>query len=396
MTAPTDLDVIIVGGGLSGSLTAWALKQRAPSLRLALIEAAPRLGGNHTWSCFETDLEREQLAALEPLITYRWPRYRVAFPKLRRELPAGYCSITSDRLHAVVSPALGPDLKLGHTVDEIGPRHVRLATGEKLDARCVIDARGATTSPHLALGFQKFLGLEVELDAPHGETMPLIMDATVPQADGYRFVYTLPFSASRILIEDTYYSDGNDLAVDAIRSRIQVYAASKGWKIADVVREEHGVLPIILAGDIERHLAETTAGIPRIGLAAALFHPTTGYSLPDAVRTADLISGLAVQGPLEPAALNRRLEDFIRRAWNERAHFRLLNRLMFKAGLPERRYVILERFYGLDAGLIQRFYAARLTAADRARLLVGKPPVPILSALGCVSEPRMLLRLKAN
>ena len=43
------------------------------------------------------------------------------------------------------------------------------------------------------------------------------MDATVPQRDGFRFVYTLPFAPDRVLIEDTYYSDGLDLDPAALR-----------------------------------------------------------------------------------------------------------------------------------------------------------------------------------
>jgi lycopene beta-cyclase len=69
---------------------------------------------------------------------------------------------------------------------------------------------------------------------------------------------------------------------------------------------------------------------------------------------------------------------------------------MFRAGAAHERYRLLERFYGFDQGLIQRFYAGRLTNADRLRIVIGKPPVPILSALSCVSEMRMLRQIKGR
>lgn len=47
---------------------------------------------------------------------------------------------------------------------------------------------------------------------------------------------------------------------------------------------------------------------------------------------------------------------------------------------------MLERFYRLSPGLIQRFYAARLTKWDKARILIGKPPVPISAAIKCIGE----------
>ena len=48
--------------------------------------------------------------------------------------------------------------------------------------------------------------------------------------------------------------------------------------------------------------------------------------------------------------------------------------------------MVLARFYRLAPGLIERFYAGRLTAWDRARLLVGRPPVPLWRAARCVRE----------
>jgi len=35
---------------------------------------------------------------------------------------------------------------------------------------------------------------------------------------------------------------------------------------------------------------------------------------------------------------------------------------------------VFERFYGLPDALVHRFYALELTAFDRARILVGRPP----------------------
>ena len=50
--------------------------------------------------------------------------------------------------------------------------------------------------------------------------MIFVMDATVEQIDGYRFVYVLPLSATEIFVEDTYYSDGPELDLDAVSARI--------------------------------------------------------------------------------------------------------------------------------------------------------------------------------
>ena len=123
----------------------------------------------------------------------------------------------------------------------------------------------------------------------HGLAGPIIMDATVPQQDGYRFIYTLPFGPRHLLIEDTYFSDGRDLAPDLLRQHIADYAVAQGWQITAVTREEAGILPLAIGGDIEKFLDEGVPGVARVGLGAGLFNPVTGYSFPDAVRMADLI-----------------------------------------------------------------------------------------------------------
>jgi len=63
-----------------------------------------------------------------------------------------------------------------------------------------------------------------------------------------------------------------------------------------------------------------------------------------------------------------------------------LNRMLFRAARPDQRYRVLERFYRLPQPLIERFYAGETTLADKARILSGKPPVPIGAALTCLVE----------
>jgi lycopene beta-cyclase len=217
------------------------------------------------------------------------------------------------------------------------------------------------------------------LTAPHGLNGPVIMDATVPQHDGYRFVYTLPFGPRTVLVEDTYYSDGADLAPDILRARVFDYIAAQGWTVAVVLREEVGVLPIALNGDIAAFWDAGEVGVPVVGLRAALFNPITGYSFPDAVRVADLVAGLP---DLTPAALYAALRHHSESTWAARKFYRFLNRMLFDAAEPAERYRVLQRFYRLDAALVRRFYAGRSTTWDMLRTMIGRPPVPLGRALG--------------
>ncbi len=292
-----------------------------------------------------------------------------------------------------MSELLGGDAWLGVEASEVKADSVRLVDGRRLAAPLVIDARGPRRSIRLALGWQKFLGQEVRLAAPHGMTRPIVMDATVDQLDGYRFLYVLPTAPDEMLIEDTRYSDGPALDRKALEGDIAAYVASQGWRVSEIIREEVGVLPIALAGDIDAYWSDEKPGAADAGMRAALFHPTTGYSLPDAARTAELVAALP---QLTTAAVRAAIMDMSKLVWRSRSFYRLLNRMLFRAAAPTLRYKVLERFYRLPAPLIERFYAGDATLADKLRILSGKPPVPIGRALGCLSEAPLLAERAAQ
>lgn len=372
-----DADLILVGGGLANGLLALRLRQQRPDLRLLIVEQGDVLGGNHTWSFHQHDLTPAQQRWLEPMVGKRWPGYEVIFPDLQRRLGSGYASIFSERFHQYLMPELSDGVRLRTTVASVEPHRVRLGSGDILQAGAVIDGRGVRRTDQLALGFQKFLGQELRLQQPHGLQEPIIMDASVAQRDGYRFVYVLPLSADSLLIEDTYYADGDAVAPETLRANIQRYAEGRGWAIREVLREEQGVLPIVLSGDIAAFWGEAR-GVPQTGLSAALFHPTTGYSLPDAVRLADHLIAL---DRWDATSLFEAIRDYSLAQWRQRGFFRLLNRMLFMAGPADRRWAVMQRFYRLREPLIQRFYAANLTTRDRLRIVSGKPPVPLGEAL---------------
>jgi len=378
-----DCDIAILGGGLAGGLIALALNRLRPDLKLMLIERGARMGGEHVWSFFASDVAPEHQWLVEPLIAARWDGYEVRFPGHSRVLDTPYRSILNENLDAELRRALPAESLLNETeASDVGQTHVALADGRILQAGGVIDARGAAGMPHMTGGWQRFFGLMLRLERPHGLTRPVVMDAQVEQVDGYRFVYCLPFSATEIFVEDTYYTDDPALDVPRLEARLREYAAQRGWTIAEVLREDRGVLPVIGAGDFAKFWPGASSGPARAGVRAGLMHPLTSYSLPDAVRLAMEICRLP---NLSGAALASASYAWAGVHWQQGKFYRMLTRMLFGAGEPQSRFRMLERFYRLPPALIERFYAGRTTRGDMLRIFAGRPPVPVMGALASLA-----------
>lgn len=395
-------NMIIVGAGLSGLLTAWRCLDVNPELRIEIIEASNQIAGDHTWSFNLTDIAEELRDWIKPFIAYRWDSYDVKFPKRKRTLDIPYCTGNSATLRACVKPHIDSGrlkVRLNTSVETLASDHVILEGGERFEVSCVLDARGFEPNEDVFLGYQKFVGHVIKTKQPHGVERPIIMDATVEQLGGYRFVYCLPYSETELLVEDTYYTDGPELQSREVDARIKEYIRDNlSVDDYEVVRREKGVLPITLAAaDIS--IESTLNRQAKIGIRGGFYHAVTGYSFPNALWTAYSlayeISQLQDEGDPEPD-LRLNVNGDRRGHWENERFLRLLNRMLFRAAKPEERYSVLQRFYGLNQGLIERFYAGELTWRDKARILIGKPPVPIHKALYNFSEKAFIRREKAK
>jgi len=245
------------------------------------------------------------------------------------------------------------------------------------------------------LGYQKFVGRTIRTKEPHGLKRPIIMDATVEQLGGYRFVYCLPFTAHEVLVEDTYYTDGDSLSENEVAVRVDDYIKAKGWSEHELIRQEKGVLPITLAAKADSFGKNST------GIKGGFYHAVTGYSFPSAVNLANITAHMYAHWH-EGTAQGEKFELWRTVYGQQILHYgderflRLLNRMLFRAAKPEERYTVLQRFYGLNQGLIERFYAGKLKWYDKARILIGKPPVPVTKALYNFSEKAFIKRERAQ
>jgi lycopene beta-cyclase len=392
MTSATAFDYCIVGGGLQGCLVAHALMWHRPDANVLLIERAGELCGNHTWSFHETDVVEQARGWFDPLVAHRWPGYRVKFPARSRRVNIPYATIISDRLRSSTLSLAGAGanttrtgrlvVRSGEACEIASPTAVRLGDGSELSCRAVLDCRGrfAPAGDADGAGYQTFVGHEYELAGAWPAAEPTVMDVRVDQAHGFEFLYELPLGPDRVLLEYTRFHEEPTCDEARAARLIATRLAEADAGSARLVRTERGCLPMPYRRESGR------AGVsPAGGYAGGWYHAATGYSMPLAVRFAELVARASpdhVAAEVAAAAASDRLR---------RSFSRFLNRLLFCMVRAEDRWRIFDRFYRvLSEERIARFYAHRFTVSDAARIVIGRPPAglaPIRFARSFVSLP---------
>ena len=406
-------DYVLVGGGLQSGLIALALHHHRPESRVLLIERDERIGGNHTWSYHPGDVPVRCQVWLQSLPQTTWPTYEVRLGSVSHKIELQYSSIASSDLSEVVSGlfsnvhedqrevvATAPELVASGVGSSIQRRFegftqprgqlaerasspwqlmtntevinvddhgVLTRCGRFIAARQVIDCRGPISRQEVfsGCGYQKFHGFEIELDVDGPFDSPIIMESVDDQSDGFRFIYTLPFTRRRVLVEDTAFSDTPHNPRDHSLATVQKYLQRYGVEKFKIVREESGVLPMPFSHELPPASMSPLAG----GYCGGWFHAATGYSFAMAVAFADSVAS----GPVE------KVKDRVKALAEEHrwrsTYSRLLNRLLFRLVTPAYRYRIFRRFYRvLSADAVARFYAHQFTPLDAVRIVVGIPP----------------------
>jgi lycopene beta-cyclase len=391
-TAAPAFDYVIVGGGLQGCLLAHALAWHRPEAAVLMLEQAAELCGNHTWSFHETDVAPQARGWFDPLVAHRWPGYRVRFPALSRRVRIPYATITSDRLREATLSLAGERagsardgrlvIRTGESCEILSPTTVRLGETAEISCLAVIDCRGRAAAAGLpgGAGYQTFIGHEYETARRWPASEPTVMDVRADQAAGFEFLYELPLGPDRVLLEYTRFHDEPACDPSRAAEMISTRLAEVGVGSAALIRTEQGCLPMPYAAEPRRE-GPSLAG----GYAGGWYHAATGYSMPLAIRFAELVARARPDRvAVEVAAAAA--EDRLRRGFS-----RFLNRLLFCLVRPENRWKIFQRFYRvLPEARISRFYAHRFTFTDAARIIIGRPPAglaPIRFARSFISLP---------
>jgi lycopene beta-cyclase len=377
-------DVAIIGAGLAGlSLAAELARPEFAHISVVMIEPRPNYVRDRTWSFWETPHAMPSL--WKNLRATRWSAWRVSDAKRIVQKhggsakQVGYASINADVFYAeamrLIDAAPNIQWRRPDGVKRIrrleAGGEIETTRGNKLRAKRIFDSR-PPSSPAGSEWSQHFLGWEVSSSQPCFEPECLDLMAFVPNEKGLHFVYCLPYSTTRALIESTWLSRA-DLKPDFESEIRDALSKRYGCTEFSVSFKEQGALPLWPSP------VSNDRCVTRIGRAGGTLRASTGYAFAATLNhSAKIASSLSSylrksqelalwQPPVANASL---LED-----WMDRLFFRTMERNWL--GAPT---YFLEMFDHVRPEVFVRFLRGSSSWSDRLAVALALPKWPFIQA----------------
>ena len=356
--------VLIAGGGVAASLAALAMATRRPEVPIMLVAEEETLGGDQTLVMLDGDLGEEEAAFVAPLAGQSWDGWYALFPDLTRKMKAGVRAVAPQAIEAALRAALPPErIVTGARIVAVREDRILLHGGETIVADGAIDARGQPNLALLDLGWRATLARTYRFPAPHRLDRPVLVDGTVEQGAGCRFLSALPLDGARLLVAMHTFSGASDPG-GAAGAALDAWVEGRGWTGGEIEHESRSALPVALGGDLPALWRIGGARVARLGRRGGFFHPTSGSPLADAA-TAGLL--LTRQRDFSGAALHDTLFDLAGALWKRREFYRGFNRIL----IGDKGCAAIEGLCRLDSEMIAKFRGERLGLFDRRKVMAS-------------------------
>ena len=379
-------DYLLVGGGAAGLSFAYhlALEPRLAGQRVLLIEPEAKDQNDRTWS-FWSDAP----GLFDEIATHEWHKIAFRSPGFERVFDLkkySYRMLRGLDFYQFVHQALatrpaqftlvrGEVVELENTVAGV---RVRTAAGQEYAAHYAFDSRPPAMQPQPATYrylLQHFVGWEVETERDvFNPEVQEFMDFRGAQHHEARFIYVLPFSPRRALVEYTLFS-ATPLAKAEYEAHIKDYLQHTLGLAAGQYRitaEEVGAIPMT-----DHPLpARVGAHIINLGTRAGRAKPSTGYAFQRIqAQSARVVRALATTGqpPADPTGDK----------WQFYLFDRLLLDIMQRRG-EQTRDIFTQLFQRNPVERIFRFLDEKTSWVDNLRIMNSVSAGPFLRSIGQV------------
>jgi len=381
---PEDFDLVILGGGCAGLSLAVALAahgERCPTT--LVIEPRTEYTNDRTW-CFWNDHSRP----LQCAIQQSWQSMRLLHGSLSVSLDCGktpYQMLAASDFYAMAQRVIAqqPKIELRQGTSVIGEPslsgngwRLRSSAGE-VTAHSVVDTR-PSQSPRRdgAVLWQSFYGQEIECNAAVFDPFALdLMDFLAPDPRHVAFIYVLPISSTRALVEVTVFGAA-PLEPQALAPWLEA-AIAKRVEAASftTLRCEHGILPMGLIDNPR----PTPPGCVKVGVMAGGARASTGYAFQRIQQWAsECARALVSQG--QPVA--HQADPWPLR-WMDRIFLEVLRTEPSRGAS-----LFFSLFSRTEPARVIRFLSGRASVVDSLHVIAAMPVAPFVRAAIALARRR--------
>lgn len=382
MAEPYSYDIAIIGGGLAGlSLAAQLSDDRFSSFSIIVIEPRLEYERDKTWSYW-----RAQAHEYSEYEAATWAAWRLTIAQnnvvVRQHLAEYFCyaSISSDTFYQATLSKIKAckhiqfmqSEQVESLVIENGHTVIALKSAQNIKIKQVIfDSRLVTQqkpNSNKSQLNQHFLGIEITSDLELFDDDCIDLMDFQPTSHGIHFMYILPYTKSRALVESTWicahFHHGDYM------QELNHYLA-KRWPNAQfkIAYTETGCLPLHNITAREYNLGNVHI-IP-IGTAAGTMRAATGYAfletLSDSKRLAHLLS------------TKKRLTVFKRNKIDMLMDALFLSFLAKNASFGP--HCFMQMFSNCAPASLIRFLSGQANWRDRLNVVLSIPTAPMLKHL---------------
>lgn len=254
MNTNTSYDYIICGAGCAGLslLIRMIESQRVTDKRILLVDKEEKIKNDRTWCFWETEPD-----IFETLVYKSWDKlwyHDTGFSRLMKISPHQYKMIRGIDFYNyclnIIRQQKNIELQYGHveSVATENEKAVLYMDGHRIEASYIFNSV-LFDKPQLKrkeyLLLQHFKGWIIETGKPvFNAREATMMDFRIKQEDGIAFVYIMPFTETKALVEYTLFSTELLPAEKydaALKNYLKQYLAINNYKLLE---EEFGVIPM--------------------------------------------------------------------------------------------------------------------------------------------------------
>ena len=370
----TDLDVVILGGGMSGLSLACAIANSEDSSQAQqqtlILEPRETYYQDKTWCYWQ-----QEPTLFDEAISHRWQHWTVSHAGQTHtctNAKTPYVRVDSGQFYRVAQKIIEASdsvtLRLGERAEAVEADSqgvlVHSTVGD-LRAEVTIDTRPTPMSDGILL--QHFVGWEIETDHDVFDPSTVTLMDFAQASQDIHFYYVLPFDRRHALVETTHFSMtrlDEETYTRELKNYLKERYGLDHWRIS---RTEQGVIPMPRqAPNLKRRAHQRI--IP-MGLHADTTKPSTGYCYPHAQDQARRQAQALSSGASGAAASAR--SDLGR--WFDAVFIGFLEQYPEQAGAT-----FLRLFQQVPSDVLIRFLTDKARFGDYLRVMLALPKITFI------------------